>query len=67
MKATLKIEIKFESFFDPEREPKTKEDWAMFMSQNLISDSNLIGELVNLHQDMIFLQSFNVECLNIES
>jgi len=30
MKAVLKIEIDFESWFEDEREPKSKEEWADF-------------------------------------
>ena len=66
MKATLKIEIDFDSWFDEDREPKSKKDWAYFFMSNLIVESSIIGADDGEIQDMVSLNSFKVECLEIE-
>ena len=66
MKATLEITVNFESWFDDDREPKTKEEWAEFFSQYFITENGVIG-LDGEYQDLVLLEGFSVECLDIEN
>ena len=65
MKVTLKIELEFENWFEYEREPKTKEDWAEFFNNNLMPEGSILGVDDGEFQDMIALSSFSIECTDI--
>lgn len=65
MKVTLKIELEFDSWFEDEREPKTNEDWAEFFSTNLMPEGSILGTDDGENQDIIALNSYNIECLEV--
>ena len=65
MKVVLKIEIDFESWFEENRQPKTKEDWAVFFANNLMSESPILGLDDGENQDMISMTGFNLECTDV--
>ena len=65
MKVVLKIEIDFESWFDEEREPKSKEEWADFFNDNLRPESSILGVDAGEFQDMVALLSYNIECTDV--
>jgi len=60
-KVTLKIEIDYESWFDVNREPKTKEDWTLFFQNYFNLESPVIGTEIDENTDMIYVNSFVVE------
>ena len=43
MKLKFTLEITFESWCDPEVEPKNAKEWTDFMAEHLITDGNVIG------------------------
>ena len=65
MTTTIKIEIEFESWFDKEREPKTKAEWVDFFMKYLISEGAVIGVNNKRHLDMISIYSLSLECVKI--
>lgn len=65
MKVILEIELNFESWFEKEREPKTKEEWTDFFINNLIPESPLLGVDDGEYQDMIALDGYRIECIDI--
>jgi hypothetical protein len=65
MKIILKIELEFESWFENEREPKTKEEWTNFFNQNLMPEGSVLGIDDGEFQDMILLESYHIECMEI--
>lgn len=62
IKATLKIELEFESWFEKEREPKSNEEWAEFFNNNLMPEGSIIGVDDGNYQDIIALSSYSIEC-----
>ena len=71
MKITAQITIDCDSYFEEKREPKTTEDWAEFLSNHFITDSNIIGEAIEdesgsdyAFADMISINSFEIEVTN---
>lgn len=66
MKAIIKFEIEFESWFDDDREPKTKEEWADFFMEYFATDSGIIGEERGDYQDMVEIERFTTECLEVQ-
>ena len=62
MKVTLKIELEFESWFEDSKEPKTKEEWAEFFSNNLMPEGSILGVDDGEYQDMISIKTYNIEC-----
>ena len=62
MKVTLKIELEFESLFEDDRHPKTKEEWAEFFSNNLMPEGSILGVDDGEYQDMISIKTYNIEC-----
>lgn len=65
MKAVLKIELEFESWFEDEREPKSKEEWADFFTNHLITESSILGIDDGENQDMISMSGFSIECTDV--
>ena len=65
MKVTLKIELEFESWFEDDREPKSKEEWADFFSRHLMPEGSILGVDDGENQDMIALSSYNMECVDV--
>lgn len=65
MKVTLQIEIDFESWFDEDREPKSKKEWAEFFSKNFVPEGSVIGVYDEDHHDIIAMNSINVKCIEI--
>ena len=65
MKAVLKIELEFESWFEDEREPKSKEAWEDFFIKNLMPESSILGVDDGEFQDMVALSSYNIECTDV--
>ena len=65
MKVVLKIELEFESWFEDEREPKSKEEWADFFNNNLMPESSILGVDDGEFQDMVALSSYNIECTDV--
>lgn len=65
MKVILKIELEFESWFEDERQPKTNEDWAKFFSTNLMPEGSVLGTDDGENQDMIALNGYIIECLDV--
>ena len=65
MKVILKIELEFESWFEDEREPKSKEEWAEFFNNNLMPEGSVIGVDDGEYQDMIAISSYNIECVDV--
>lgn len=65
MKVVLKIELEFESWFEEEREPKSKEEWADFFSNNLMPEGSILGVDDGEFQDMVTLSSYNIECTDV--
>jgi hypothetical protein len=56
----LVIELDFESWFEDDRRPKTKEEWLEFFTRHLITESHVIGTEDFEHQDMVSIKSFSV-------
>ena len=65
MKVVLKIEIDFESWFEDEREPKSKEEWAYFFTNHLMPEGSILGVDDGENQDMIAMSGFNIECTDV--
>ena len=65
MKITLKVELEFESWFDDEREPKTKEEWSEFFYQSFMPKGSVLGKDDGEHQDQIALSSYSIECTEL--
>ena len=55
MKATIKVELDFESYFSKEREPKTKKEWSDFFINELFSHIPFV-----IGKDMIALDSITI-------
>ena len=66
MKIKLQIELEFESWFEPERIPKTKEEWAEFFTNNYLPETSIIGIETDEYQDIIQVNKCSIECINIE-
>lgn len=65
MKVSLKICIEFESWFENEREPKTKEEWTDFFHPHLIPEGSILGTDDGTHQDMIAIDNYTIECIDV--
>lgn len=65
MKVTLKIELEFESWFKDERQPKSNEEWADFFNNHLMPEGSILGIDDCGYQDMIVLNSYNIECADV--
>ena len=65
MKVILKIELEFESWFEDEREPKTKEEWAQFCNTHLMPEGSILGIDNGEYKDMIALSCYNIECTDV--
>ena len=65
MKAILKIELEFDSWFEDNRQPKTKEEWVDFFNNNLMPEGSIIGVDDGEFQDMIALSGYNIECVDV--
>ena len=62
MKIILKeIEINFESWFEKDREPKTREEWIEFFSENIFTEKSVLGEEVEEYQDQVLINSIEVK------
>lgn len=61
MKAIIIIKLEFESWFEEERRPKTKEEWIKFFINNLIPEGSILGVDDGEFQDIIALESFTIE------
>lgn len=66
MVATLKIELEFESWFEKDREPKSKEEWTEFFNIHLLKDTPIIGFNDGIHQDIIDIDNYSIECTDID-
>jgi hypothetical protein len=60
----LVIELDFESWFDDDRRPNTKEEWSEFFARHLITESCVIGTEDFEHQDMVSIKSFSVSVID---
>jgi hypothetical protein len=65
MKVTLKIELEFESWFEEEREPKSKEEWAEFFNEYLMPEGFILGVDDGEFQDMVAMSSYIIECTDV--
>ena len=65
MKVVLKIEIDFESWFEDEREPKSKEEWAYFFTNHLMPEGSILGVDDGEKQDIIAMSGFDIECTDV--
>ncbi|NCD40945.1 MAG: hypothetical protein EOL88_02520 [Bacteroidia bacterium] len=65
MEVTLRIKLEFESWFENERQPKTKKEWEDFFNNNLEFSSSLLGADHGKYQDMIAINSYSIECTDI--
>jgi len=62
MKIILKeIEINFESWFEKDREPKTREEWIEFFSENIFTEKSVLGEEIEEYQDQVLINSIEVK------
>ena len=66
-KIKLSIEIEFENWFENEENyPKTKEDWSIFLMNNLINNETcLIGQIVQLDNDVTEQQLININSITL--
>lgn len=65
MKITLKIELEIDSWFEDDRQPKTKEEWSDFFNNNLMPEVSVLGVDDGEFQDMVALSSYNIECVDV--
>lgn len=65
MKIELNITIEFDSWFNEDREPKTKEAWIDFFQTHLFPESPILGVETKEFQDMILMNNITIECNNI--
>lgn len=65
MVAILKVELEFESLFEKNRQPKSKEDWTEFFNIHLLKDTPIIGSDDGIHQDIIDIDNYSIECMEI--
>lgn len=65
MKAIIQIELEFEDWHDDGLSPKTKQDWAEFFVENLITDGSVIGTDGEDGQRQILLHSLGAEVKKI--
>lgn len=65
MKAILKIELEFDSWFDEGRQPKDNLDWTKFFETHLMPQGSVIGIDDGVHQDMIALDRYNIVCTEV--
>jgi hypothetical protein len=65
-KIKFTLEIEFESWFEKEREPKTPDEWKEFFLNNIMPESSVIGIDDGEYQDMVALNTFDLEFLELK-
>ena len=58
MKATLTIELDFDSWCSEETQPKNKQEWLDFFSKNFVPESSVIGYNDGDFTQLVSIQKF---------
>lgn len=65
-KINLSISINFESWFEKDREPKTKEEWQSFFVSHLLPESSILGSDYSDYQDMIEIHAISLDVVEFK-
>ena len=66
MKIKFTVELDFESWFNENREPKTKDEWVNFLNNFYVPESGILGVEDDDFQDMICINRWNIEVTDIK-
>ena len=67
MKIKLTLEIEFESWFEPDREPVGPDEWKDFFERHIMPEGNVIGTDDGEFQDQVCVNQYAIEVINFES
>ena len=67
MKIKFTVELDFESWFNKNREPKTKGEWEVFLNNFYVPESGILGIEDEDYADIIAINRWNLEVNDINT